>query len=53
MRERFPSLRDASREDADPIVEAAAGRYRAETGREPRAFVFRAVDGAGRIAAQA
>jgi galactokinase len=43
----------ASRDDADVIVETAAGRYWAETGHQPQAFVFRAVDGAGRIAAQA
>lgn len=43
----------ASRDDADPVVETAAGRYRSETGRRPRAFVVRAVDGAGRIAPQA
>jgi galactokinase len=42
----------ASRDDADVIVESAAGHYWAQTGRQPRAFVFRAVDGAGRIAAQ-
>jgi galactokinase len=39
----------ARRDEADRIVEAAAGRYWARTGRQPRAFVFRAVDGAGRI----
>jgi galactokinase len=42
----------ASRDDADRIVETAAGRYWAQTGRQPRAFVFRAVDGAGRIPPQ-
>jgi galactokinase len=39
----------ADRQEADRIVERAAGRYWASTGRRPRAFVFRAVDGAGRI----
>ncbi|MGH3073052.1 MAG: galactokinase [Gaiellaceae bacterium] len=39
----------ASRDEADRIVETAAGRYWAQTGHQPRAFVFRAVDGAGRI----
>ena len=43
----------ASRDDADRIVETAAGRYWVETGHQPRAFVFRAVDGAGRIPPQA
>ena len=43
----------ASRDVADVIVETAAGRYWAETGYQPRAFVCRAVDGAGRIPAQA
>jgi galactokinase len=42
----------ASRDEADEIVEAAAGRYWAQTGHQPRAFVFRAVDGAGRIPPQ-
>jgi galactokinase len=42
----------ASRDQADRIVETAAGRYWAQTGRQPRAFVFRAVDGAGRIPPQ-
>jgi galactokinase len=42
----------ASRDEAERIVETAAGRYWAQTGREPRAFVFRAVDGAGRIPPQ-
>ncbi|MHB1244497.1 MAG: galactokinase [Gaiellaceae bacterium] len=43
----------AGRDAADRIVETAAGRYWAQTGHQPRAFVFRAVDGAGRIPAQA
>jgi galactokinase len=42
----------ASRDEADRIVETAAGHYWAETGHQPRAFVFRAVDGAGRIPPQ-
>jgi galactokinase len=42
----------SNRDDADRIVETAAGRYWAQTGRQPRAFVFRAVDGAGRIPPQ-
>jgi galactokinase len=42
----------ASRDEAEQIVETAAGRYWAQTGRQPRAFVFRAVDGAGRIPPQ-
>ena len=42
----------ACRDEADRIVETAAGRYWAQTGRQPRAFVFRAVDGAGRIPPQ-
>ena len=42
----------ASRDEADAIVETAAGRYWAQTGHQPRAFVFRAVDGAGRIPPQ-
>ena len=42
----------ASRDEADRIVETAAGRYWAQTGHQPRAFVFRAVDGAGRIPPQ-
>ena len=42
----------AARDQADLIVETAAGRYWAATGNQPRAFVFRAVDGAGRIPAQ-
>ena len=42
----------SSRDEADLIVETA-GRYWAETGHQPRAFVFRAVDGAGRIPPQA
>jgi galactokinase len=43
----------ADREEADRIVETAAGRYWASTGNQPRAFVFRAVDGAEQIPAQA
>ena len=43
----------AGRDEAERIVETAAGRYWAETGHQPRAFVFRAVDGAGRIPPQA
>ena len=39
----------SSRDEADLIVETAAGRYWQKTGHQPRAFVFRAVDGAGRI----
>jgi galactokinase len=39
----------ASGDEAHRIVETAAGRYRQKTGNESRAFVFRAVDGAGRI----
>ena len=42
----------ASRDEAERIVETAAGRYWSQTGRQPRAFVFRAVDGAGRIPPQ-
>ena len=42
----------AGREEAERIVETAAGHYWAETGHQPRAFVFRAVDGAGRIPPQ-
>jgi galactokinase len=42
----------SSRDDAALIVETAAGHYWAETGKQPRAFVFRAVDGAGRIPPQ-
>jgi galactokinase len=42
----------AARDEADRILETAAGRYWAQTGRQPRAFVFRAVDGAGRIPPQ-
>jgi galactokinase len=42
----------SSRDEADRIVERAAGRYWAQTGHQPRAFVFRAVDGAGRIPPQ-
>ena len=43
----------ASRDEADRIVETAAGRYWSQSGHQPRAFVFRAVDGAGRIPPQA
>jgi galactokinase len=43
----------ASRDVAESVVETAAGRYWAQTGHQPRAFVFRAVDGAGRVPAQA
>jgi galactokinase len=39
----------ASRDEAEQIVETAAGRYWSKTGKQPRAFVFRAVDGVGRI----
>jgi galactokinase len=39
----------ASRDKAAAVVEAAAGHYWAATGHEPRAFVCRAVDGAGRV----
>jgi galactokinase len=42
----------AGRDEADQIVETAAGRYWAQTGHQPRAFIFRAVDGAGRIPPQ-
>ena len=42
----------AGRDEAERIVETAAGHYWAETGHQPRAFVFRAVDGAGRIPPQ-
>jgi galactokinase len=42
----------SSRDEADRIVETAAGRYWAQTGHQPRAFVFRAVDGAVRIPPQ-
>ncbi len=37
----------ASRDTADAVVEKAAGRYWARTGRQPRAFVCRPEDGAG------
>jgi galactokinase len=37
----------ASRDTADAVVEKAAGRYWARTGRQPRAFVCRPADGAG------
>jgi galactokinase len=39
----------ANRERAAAIVESAAGRYWAETGHPPHAFVCRAVDGAARV----
>jgi galactokinase len=39
----------ASRDQAAAVVEAAAGRYWAETGHQPRAFVCQAVEGAGRV----
>ena len=39
----------AQRDEAELIVEIAAGHYWAQTGHQPRAYVFRAVDGAGRI----
>ena len=39
----------ANREGAATVVESAAGRYWAETGHLPHAFVCRAVDGAGRV----
>jgi galactokinase len=39
----------ASRDEAAKVVEAAAGHYWAATGRQPRAFVCRAVDGAGKV----
>jgi galactokinase len=39
----------AYREGADAVVETAASHYWAETGRQPQAFVCRAVDGAGRV----
>ncbi|NUT54896.1 MAG: hypothetical protein HOQ03_02780, partial [Thermoleophilia bacterium] len=42
----------AGRDEAARIVESAAGKYWARTGHQPRAFVFRAVDGAGRIPPQ-
>ena len=42
----------AARDVAEVIVETAAGRYWAQTGHQPRVFVFRAVDGASRIPAQ-
>jgi galactokinase len=35
--------------EADTIAAAVTGRYRAETGREPRAFTVTAVDGAGLV----
>lgn len=43
----------SSRDEAERIVETAAGRYWAQTGHQPRAFVFRAVDGAGTIPLEA
>jgi galactokinase len=39
----------ASRDEAAEVVETAAGRYWAETGHKPHAFVCRAVNGAGRL----
>ena len=42
----------ADRDEAERILETAAGHYWAETGHQPRAYVFRAVDGAGRIPPQ-
>ena len=39
----------AQRDEAELIVEIAAGHYWAQTGHQPRAYVFRAVDGAARI----
>ena len=36
----------ADRDVADRVIETAAGRYGAESGHQPRAFVFRAVEGA-------
>jgi galactokinase len=42
----------ADRDVADRIVETAAGRYWVQSGHQPRAYVFRAGDGAGRIPAQ-
>jgi galactokinase len=43
----------ADRSVAERIVETAAGRYWASSGHMPRAYVFRGVDGAERIPAQA
>jgi galactokinase len=43
----------ADREEADRIVQTAAGRYWVTSGLQPRAFVFRAVDGAEQIPARA
>lgn len=43
----------ADRDGTGRIVETAAARYRAQTGRQLRSFRRRAVEGAGRIAAQA
>ena len=42
----------SGRDEAERIVDAAAGRYWQKTGNQPHAFVFRAVDGAGRIPPQ-
>ena len=39
----------ASRDEADRIVEKAAGCYSQKTGNQSRAFVFRPVEGAGEI----
>ena len=43
----------ADRSVAERIVETAAGRYWASSGHMPRAYVFRGVDGAEQIPAQA
>jgi galactokinase len=43
----------ADRSVAERVVETAAGRYWVSSGRQPRAYVFRGVDGAERIAARA
>jgi galactokinase len=43
----------ADRRVAERIVETAAGRYWASSGHMPRAFIFRGVDGAERVPAQA
>lgn len=42
----------SGRDEAERIVDAAAGLYWQKTGSQPHAFVFRAVDGAGRIPPQ-
>jgi galactokinase len=36
-------------DDADAVADAACDRYRSLAGREPRPFLCRAVDGAGRF----